>query len=214
MSKWDFLKLSDLTGAEMEEVFTRAARMKAERANGCQQSTLTGRTVGMIFSKPSTRTRVSFQVGVYELGGRVVYMQESETQMGRQEPLSHTGRVLSRYLDAIVIRTSDHSVVEGLAKYATIPVINALTTKSHPCQVLSDIFTVIEKKGSMNGLKVAWIGDGNNMAYSWIEAAGLMGFPLTLAVPECYDPDPEILAISRARTTAPIIVIREPLEAG
>lgn len=213
MSKRDFLSLSDLTKSEIQAVLARAAYLKAERAAGRQQTSLAGRTLGMIFNKPSTRTRVSFQVGIYELGGRVVYMQESETQIGRHEPPSHTARVLSRYLDALIIRTFIHDDVENLARYAAIPVINALTDKSHPCQVLSDLLTVIEKKGTFDGLKVAWIGDGNNVAYSWIEAAGLMGFTLTLAVPEGYDPDPTILAAARSRSTAPIVLTRDPVEA-
>lgn len=213
MIKRDFLTLNDLSRSEIETILKASAEFKSERAAGRRKGELAGRTMGMIFNKPSTRTRVSFEAGMYELGGQVVYMHGSETQFSRSEPISHAGRVLSRYLDAIVVRTYAHSDLEELARYSSVPVINALTDMFHPCQVLSDLFTVLEKKGGLEGLKAAWVGDGNNMAHSWINAAAIMGFELALAVPEGYDPDPEILAQAQAKTSVPITVTREPSEA-
>ncbi len=212
--KRDFLTLNDLSGAEILALLKSAARLKAERAAGRRQSSLSGKTVGMIFNKPSTRTRVSFEVGLYELGADVVYMAGSQTQISRNEPVSHTARVLSRYLDAVVIRTFAQAEVEGLARHSTMPIVNALTDAYHPCQVLSDLFTVAERRPGLEKLKFAWIGDGNNMAHSWINAAALLGFELALAVPEGYDPDPAVLAAAKAKASAPITVTRKPLEAA
>jgi len=212
--KRDFLTLNDLDRSEIEALFRSAAGFKAERAAGRFQRRLEGRTIGMVFDKPSTRTRVSFQVGAYDLGAEVVFMHGSETQFARQEPLSHAARVLSRYLDALIVRTYDQADLEELAEHASIPVINALTDLFHPCQVLSDMFTILEKKRRLKGLKIAWIGDGNNMAHSWIEAAALMGFELVLAVPEGYDPDPEILSRNQAQAAAPVTVTRDPFAAA
>jgi len=212
--KRDFLTFDDLDRSEIEALFRSAAKFKAERVARRFEPRLAGRTIGMIFDKPSTRTRVSFQVGAYELGAAVVFMHGSETQFARQEPLSHAGRVLSRYLDALIVRTYGQADLEELAGHASIPVINALTDLHHPCQVLSDMFTILEKKGRLKGLKIAWIGDGNNMAHSWIEAAALMGFELVLAVPEGYDPDPGILSKNQARATTRLEVTRDPLAAA
>jgi len=212
--KRDFLTLNDLDRSEIEALFRSAAGFKAERAAGRFQRRLEGRTIGMVFDKPSTRTRVSFQVGAYDLGAEVVFMHGSETQFAGQEPLSHAARVLSRYLDALIVRTYDQADLEELAEHASIPVINALTDLFHPCQVLSDMFTILEKKRRLKGLKIAWIGDGNNMAHSWIEAAALMGFELVLAVPEGYDPDPEILSRNQAQAAAPVTVTRDPFAAA
>ena len=212
--KRDFLTLADLTKDEIQGLLAAAARLKADRSAGRRTNGLTGRTVGMIFHKPSTRTRVSFEVGVYELGGRVVYMQDVEIQLSRREPISHAARVLSRYLDALVIRTYSHEEMEEMAQYASIPVINALTDKYHPCQVLSDLMTIVEKKGRLEGLKVAWIGDGNNMANSWINAAAIMGFELALATPEGYEPDAGILAKARDTGRAVISLTTDPFEAA
>jgi len=212
--KRDFLTFKDLDRSEIEALFRSAAGFKAERAARRFQPRLAGRTIGMIFDKPSTRTRVSFQVGAYELGAAVVFMHGSETQFARQEPLSHAGRVLSRYLDALIVRTYAQADLEELAGHASIPIINALTDLHHPCQVLSDMFTILEKKGRLTGLKIAWIGDGNNMAHSWIEAAALMGFELVLAVPQGYDPDPGILSRNQAKAAARLEVTRDPFEAA
>ena len=211
--KRDFLTLADLTRDEIQGLLADAARLKADRAAGRRADGLSGRTLGMIFNKPSTRTRVSFEVGIYELGGQVVYIQDTETQLSRREPISHAARVLSRYLDALVIRTYSHEEIEEMAKFASIPIINALTDKYHPCQVLSDLLTIVEKKGRLEGLKVAWIGDGNNMAHSWINAAAVMGFELALATPEGYEPDDGLLARARDGAKTSISLTTNPREA-
>ncbi|EKD35159.1 MAG: hypothetical protein ACD_75C02027G0001, partial [uncultured bacterium] len=170
-------------------------------------------TVGLIFEKPSTRTRVSFESAMYGLGGQVIFLSGRDTQLARSEPLKDMSRVMSRYVDGMVVRTFGQEVVEELAAYATVPVINALTDLHHPCQVLSDIMTVIEKKGSIENLGIAWVGDGNNMANSWIQAAGIIGFALTLACPKGYEPDREILAASRKAASKEIRLIEDPVQA-
>ena len=166
----------------------------------------------MIFMKSSTRTRVSFEVGTWQLGGHALFLSPNDIQIGRGEPVADTARVLSRYVDGIMIRTFAHSQVEELAKFATVPVINGLTDLLHPCQVLADILTVRQHLGTIDGKRVAWIGDGNNMANSWINAAYRLGFELTLACPEGYDPDAAIL--NRAQTVAKVRVVRDPMEAA
>jgi ornithine carbamoyltransferase len=212
--KRDFLTLNDLSRAEVQVLLNRAAQLKADRAAGRRGGSLAYRTVGMIFDKPSTRTRVSFEAGMYEMGGSVLFLSRSDTQFSRNEPVSHSARVLSRYLDALVIRTFSQNDVEEMARYADIPVINGLTDLYHPCQVLSDMFTIREKKGDIQRLKIAWIGDGHNMAHSWINAAGIMGFDLVLAVPEGYGPDPGILARASDRAEGSIRLVRDPAEAA
>ena len=167
----------------------------------------------MLFEKPSTRTRVSFEAAMYGLGGQVIFMSAKESQLGRGEPLKDTARVLSRYVDAIVVRTFGQEVVTELAEYASVPVINALTDLHHPCQVLSDLMTVIELKKELPTLKTVWIGDGNNMANSWIDAASVLNLPLTLACPEGFDPHPGILAKAKSRSSAAIEVLRDPHQA-
>lgn len=211
-----FIKFSDLTKDEIYHVFERSAALKAERAKGCYlHQHLAGRGVGMIFNKNSTRTRVSFECGITELGGHAVILSEGQTQFSRGEPVSHSARVLSRYLGALVIRTYAQSLLEDLARFGSIPIINALTDEGHPCQILTDIFTATEKFPGqpLEKIKMAWIGDGNNMANSWIEAAGVLGFPLTLACPEGYDPDASILAQAQAANPA-IKLVRSPQEAA
>ncbi|MGB5685765.1 MAG: ornithine carbamoyltransferase, partial [Candidatus Electrothrix sp.] len=154
-----------------------------------------------------------FEAAMYEMGGQVIFMSAKESQLGRGEPLKDTARVLARYVDALVIRTFGQEVVEELAHFSAIPVINALTDRHHPCQILSDIMTVIEQKGDPSALKVVWIGDGNNMANSWIQAASVLGFSLTLACPAGYDPDPAILKAAQQQAKKPIILLRDPAEA-
>jgi ornithine carbamoyltransferase len=166
----------------------------------------------MIFLKSSTRTRVSFEVGTWQLGGHALFLSSRDVQIGRGEPIPDTARVLSRYVDGIMIRTFAHSDVEQLAQYSSVPVINGLTDLLHPCQVLADILTVRQRLGTYEGKKVAWIGDGNNMANSWINAAYRLGFELVLACPEGYDPDATILA--RAQREANVRVVRDPNEAA
>jgi ornithine carbamoyltransferase len=181
--------------------------------NGSYKKTpLAGQTLAMIFMKASTRTRVSFEVGTYQLGGHALFLSPRDVQLGRGEPIADTAKVLSRYVNGIMIRTFAHADVEALARDATVPVINGLTDLLHPCQVLADLLTVRQQLGSISGRKVAWIGDGNNMANSWINAAFVLGFELSLACPEGYDPDAAILA--RARTRARVTVVRDPSEAA
>ena len=211
--KRDFLTLSDLTRTEIEALLDEAARLKADRVAGRGNDALAGKNMGLIFEKPSMRTRVSFEVGINELGGHAVYMSDVEVQLGRREPIAHAAKVLSRYVSGLVMRTFRQEDVEELAANATIPVVNALTDKYHPCQVLSDLMTVREKKGRLEGLRVAWIGDGNNMANSWIKAAALMDFSLALAVPEGYDPDAGVLDWARQKGAA-IDVTHDPAAAA
>ena len=207
------LALADFSREELRSLIDRALVLKAERKQGIRHQQLAGRTICLLFEKPSTRTRVSFEAGMYSQGGQVIFMSAKESQLGRGEPLKDTARVLSRYVDAIVVRTFGQEVVEELARYATVPVINALTDLHHPCQVLSDLMTVIEEKGALESLKTVWIGDGNNMANSWIEAASVFGFPLTLACPAGFSPNETILEKARVRSPLPIVVLRDPAEA-
>ena len=207
------LALGDFSQETLRSLIDRAIALKAERKRGVRHQVLAGRTICLLFEKPSTRTRVSFEAAMYGLGGQVIFMSAKESQLGRGEPLKDTARVLSRYVDAIVVRTFGQHVVEELARYATVPVINALTDLYHPCQVLSDLMTVLELKKTLDGVKCVWIGDGNNMANAWIEAASIFGFPLTLACPAGFGPDETILAKARARSPLPIVVLRDPAEA-
>jgi ornithine carbamoyltransferase len=192
-----FLAIPDFTKAELLELFDLAARMKQ---GDYREKPLAGKTLGMIFAKSSTRTRVSFEVGAYQLGGHALFLSSRDIQLGRGEPIRDTARVLSRYLDGIMIRTYEHSDVEELARYGSIPVINGLTDLLHPCQVLADLLTVRENLGGWDGKVIAWVGDGNNMANSWINAAGTLGFELRLACPEGYQPNPDILERNRRKT--------------
>jgi ornithine carbamoyltransferase len=204
-----FLAIPDFTKAELVSLLDLAASMKRGEY---RQRPLEGRTLGMIFAKSSTRTRVSFEVGAFQLGGHALFLSARDIQLGRGEPIRDTARVLSRYLDGIMIRTYDHADVEELARYAAIPVINGLTDLLHPCQVLADLLTIQETLGGWDGKAVAWIGDGNNMANSWLNAAGTLGFELRLACPERYDPNPEILERNRKLTR--IVLTRDPREAA
>jgi ornithine carbamoyltransferase len=204
----DFLAIPDFSRAELEGLFDLADRM---RTGAYAQKPLAGKSLAMIFMKSSTRTRVSFEVGAWQLGGHALFLSPRDVQLGRGEPIKDTARVLSRYVDGIMIRTFAHADVEELARYATVPVINGLTDLLHPCQILADLLTVRQHLGGHAGKKVAWIGDGNNMANSWINAASRLGFELALACPEGYDPDPAILA--RAQKEAKVTVVRDPREA-
>ncbi len=207
------LSLQDFSKEELVGFVERALQLKKERNQGVVHQQLTGKTIGLIFEKPSTRTRVSFEAAMYGLGGQVIFLSARDTQLARSEPLKDMARVMSRYVDGMVVRTFGQGVVDELAAYATVPVINALTDLHHPCQILSDIMTVREKKGSLEKLKIAWVGDGNNMANSWIQAAGKLGFELILACPEGYEPDAGILARSRAEAVLPITMIRDSEQA-
>ncbi len=204
-----FLAIPDFSTAELARLFDLAQSMRDGRY---RNAPLAGKSLAMLFTKSSTRTRVSFEVGCWQLGGHALFLSSRDIQLGRGEPIADTARVLSRYVEGIMIRTFAHADVEELARCASVPVINGLTDLLHPCQVLADVLTVRQQLGSYQGKVVAWIGDGNNMANSWINAAGRLGFDLRLACPEGYDPDPDILA--RGREGAEIRLVRDPREAA
>ena len=204
----DFLAIPDFTCPELVSLLDLAERM---RRGEYTARPLAGKSLAMIFMKSSTRTRVSFEVGTWQLGGQAVFMSPRDVQLGRGEPIADTARVLSRYVHGIMIRTFAHADVEELARYATVPVINGLTDWLHPCQVLADVLTVRQAFGGWDGKVVAWVGDGNNMANSWINAAYRLGFTLRLACPEGYDPDPAL--VRRAQQEADVRVVRDPAEA-
>lgn len=189
-----FLKLSDLTSEEIVSLLNLADQLKYEKKNGIEHHLLKGKTLGMIFEKSSTRTRVSFEAGMYQLGGNALFLSSNDLQIGRGEPVCDTARVLSRYLDGIMIRTFDQEEVEALAEYGSIPIINGLTDYAHPCQVLADLLTIREHKGKLQGLKLCFIGDGNNMANSLIVGCIKCGMSVAIACPDNYKPDAEIMA--------------------
>ncbi|HSQ29289.1 MAG TPA: ornithine carbamoyltransferase [Gemmatimonadaceae bacterium] len=205
----DFLAIPDFTRAELEGLFALAERMRAGKYD---KKPLAGKALAMIFMKSSTRTRVSFEVGTYQLGGHALFLSPRDVQLGRGEPIADTARVLSRYVDGIMIRTFAHQDIEELSKYADVPVINGLTDLLHPCQILADLLTVKTEFGSITGKKYAWIGDGNNMANSWINAAYRFGFDLDIACPEGYEPADHLL--ERAQKVAKVRIVRDPMEAA
>lgn len=211
--KKDILTLIDLAKTDFDMLFERAASIKKRFQSGVPERSLSGKTLGLIFEKPSTRTRVSFEAAMVQLGGTPVFISAKDTQISRNEPVRDTARVLSRYLDGLAIRTYSQEILTEFAEFASIPVINALTDLFHPCQVLSDIMTVIEYKGGYNDLKIAWVGDGNNVAHSWINAAAVLGLKLVLACPEGYLPDPDIMKRAKERKAGEIVLISDPLEA-
>ena len=188
-----FLDLDRFDTKTLRDILDLAGSLKRAHADGVSKPVFAGKTLVMIFEKPSTRTRVSFQVGMQHLGGQVVVMSDAESQLGRGESIADTARVLSRYADAIMIRTDDPKKLEDLEAYATVPVINGLTNYSHPCQIMADVMTYEEHRGPIKGRVVAWSGDGNNVANSWIHAAVRFGFTLRLACPDSLKPAPEIL---------------------
>ena len=189
--KKDLLTLGELTRGEVLSLIDRGLELK-RKGRGAER-TLSGYTLGLLFEKASTRTRVSFETAMFRLGGQTVFLGWKDTQMSRDETPADTARVLSRYLDILAVRTYSQELVEEMARWADIPVINALTDRFHPCQVLSDLMTVKEKRGDVEHMKAGWVGDGNNVAHSWIDAARVLGFELTLACPPGYGPRPEIL---------------------
>ena len=211
--KKDLLSEYDLERADFESIFEGAHRLKRLLREGKDHTSLKGKTLGMIFDKSSTRTRISFEVGMFQLGGIALFLSSRDTQLGRGEIIADTARIMSRYLNGIMIRTFSQESVDEFARYATIPVINGLTDLLHPCQLLSDLFTIIEKRGGYEGLKVAYVGDGNNMANSWINAAAKLPFHLDLACPDGYDPDAVILKRGMAEAPAGVVLHREPAEA-
>ena len=211
--KKDILTLFDLSKEDFDLLFERAAELKKRFKSGVTDRTLGGKTLGLIFDKPSTRTRISFEAAMAQLGGTPIFISAKDTQIARNEPVQDTARVLSKYLDGLAIRTYSQEFLDEFAEFATIPVINALTDLFHPCQVLSDIMTVIEVKGGYEGIKIAWIGDGNNVAHSWINAAAVLGLNLVLACPDGYSPDRGVMERALDRRVGKIILTTDPVEA-
>ena len=213
----DLLSIHELSAADVEEILTLAADLKAKQKAGIPHKLLAGKTLGMIFEKSSTRTRVSFEVGMYQLGGQALFLSSRDLQLGRGEPIKDTARVLSRYLDGIMIRTYGHERIEELARYADIPVINALSDLLHPCQALTDLLTIREYKGkNLAGLKMAYVGDGNNMTHSLMYAAAKVGMNFAAATPEGYEPNAEVVANAKAdaaETGATVTITHNPMEA-
>lgn len=213
----DLLSIHDLSVAEVEEILELAKELKAMQEAGIEHHLLTGKTLGMIFEKSSTRTRVSFETGMYQLGGQALFLSNRDLQLGRGEPIKDTARVLSRYLDGIMIRTFGHDRVEELAKWADIPVINALTDLLHPCQVLTDLLTIREHKGKdLKGLKMAYVGDGNNMTNSYLYGCAKVGMTFVAATPEDYRPDAQVFAnacTDAEETGAQLSLVTDPREA-
>ncbi len=205
-----FLSLLDLSPAELSQLITRAIELKAQWKAGHSHTILSNRTLGMIFEKSSTRTRVSFETGMTQFGGHAIFLSPRDTQLGRGEPIEDSARVLSRMVDLIMIRTFEQSKIEAFAENSRVPVINALTNEYHPCQLLADVQTYIEHKGSIQGKTVTWIGDGNNMCHSYMNAAKQFDFKLVIACPEGYDPEPSIAE----KTKDHFEIIRDPIEAS
>lgn len=214
--KKDLLAISDLTPKDIENIFKRAATVKKLLKQGKTHKPLKGKCLGMIFAKSSTRTRVSFEVGMYQLGGQALFLSPADLQMGRGETVADTAHTLSRYLDGIMIRTFSQETVEELARYASIPIINGLTDLHHPCQALADLFTLLEKKKKLKGLKLAFIGDGNNVANSLIQACVKTGMHFSIASPAGYELSPDIMRSVQeeaARTKSWVEISTDPLAA-
>ena len=207
------LSIADLTREEVLALLSHAAGLKKARHKKKRHLPLVGKTLGMIFEKASTRTRVSFEAGMAQLGGHAIFLSPRDIQMGRGEPIKDTARVLSRYVDALLIRTFGHEIAEEMAAYSDVPVINGLTDRLHPCQVLADLQTIVERFGDADQ-PVAYLGDGNNMANSWINAAAVLGFPLVVACPEGHGPDGEVLTWAKSQAGANIRVTADPREAA
>jgi ornithine carbamoyltransferase len=205
-----FLALHDFTKQELDDLLAFAAELKRKQKGGVPHKLLDGKTVALIFEKASTRTRVSFEVGVFQLGGHGLFMSSGTSQMGRGEPIKDSARVMARYCDGVMIRTFGQEIVDEFAKYSDVPVINGLTDLFHPCQIMADLQTVVEHKGGYAGLKFAWVGDGNNMANTWIEAASIFGFELRLACPHGYEPDAAVMSWADAKAPGRITVTTDP----
>lgn len=205
-----FLTLNSLTRDELVSIINRAEQLKKQFITKNYEASLSGRVLGMIFEKSSTRTRVSFEAGMAQLGGHAIYLAPSGTQIGRGEPIEDTARVLSKMVDCIMLRTFEHEKIERFAEYSGVPVINALTDSYHPCQLLADLLTYHETRGSIEGKKVIWFGDGNNMCHSYMNAAKIFDFQLIIACPEGFDPDAGILASTKSN----VVIERNPNEAA
>ncbi len=216
MKKKDLLTIADMTSREIENILTLSAKLKKKQRQGRTHHPLKGKSLGMIFEKSSTRTRVSFEVGMYQLGGQALFLSANDLQIGRGEPVADTARTLSRYLDGIMIRTFAQATVEELARHASIPVINGLSDLHHPCQALADLFTIREKRGRLKGLKFSYVGDGNNMAHSLIEACVKTGMHVSLACPPGYEPDAGIMRnaqLAAAQTGSEVHLTNDPEKA-
>ncbi len=211
--KKDFLSLFDWTKEEIDQFLAHAMELKKEHKRGKSRSSLSGKTLGMIFDKPSPVTRVSFEAGMAQLGGQSIFLQEEELQLPRGEAIADTARLMSRYVDGVVACTFSHKTVEDFAAHAEVAVINGLTDLLHPCQILSDIFTLTEKRGHYEKLLIVYVGDGNNVANSWINAAARLGFALTLACPDVYQPNKGILARALQEEGSRIRLVEDPYEA-
>jgi len=206
----DFLAISDLTTDEINGIFDLTKEIKAKNKNGETYHPLTGKTMAMIFQKPSARTRISFETGMYQLGGYALYLGPNDIQIGKREAVSDVGQVISRYNDIIMARLFGHEDILELAEYATVPVINGLTDLLHPCQILADAFTIIENKGKIENLTITYIGDGNNICNSWLNLAIKIPFTLNLGVPEGYEPDKEILSMAKRANVSNIQIFHNP----
>ncbi len=211
--KKDLLTLNDLGESDFQKLFDRALELKKRHKGGIFDQPLAGKSIGLLFDKPSTRTRISFEAAAIQLSGTPIFMSAKDTQISRNEPVSDTAKVLSRYIDCLVIRTYSQELIEEYARTADIPVINALSDMYHPCQILSDLLTVVEYKGGYKDVKIAWVGDGNNVAHSWIYAASILGFDLHLACPADYAPDAEVMEKALARKKDNIVVTTDPVAA-
>ncbi|MGG3507674.1 ornithine carbamoyltransferase [Paenibacillus sp. FSL W8-0187] len=213
----DMIELDEYSTEEIQFLLDSAIEIKRKQKNGEVYQPLKGKTIGLIFEKSSTRTRVSFEAGMFQLGGHALFLSKNDIQLGRGEPISDTAQVMSRYLDGLMIRTFGHDNVVNLAKYASIPVINGLSDMAHPCQVLADLQTVLEHKGKLKGLKMAFIGDGNNMAHSLLIGGAKMGMHVAVASPKGYEADASIVKLSEeiaAQTGGKITITQDPIEAA
>jgi ornithine carbamoyltransferase len=208
-----FLALHDYSKTELDALISLAMELKAKQKQGIEHHLLKGKTLAMVFDKSSTRTRISFEVGIYQLGGHGLFISNRDSQMGRGEPIKDSARVMSRYCDGVMIRTFGQEIVEEFARYSSVPLINGLTDLYHPCQIMADMQTVVEHKGGYEGLKFAWVGDGNNMANTWIEAAAIFGFDLVLACPKGYEPDAKVMEWAEDKAPGRIFLTADPKEA-
>ncbi|MBD3288357.1 ornithine carbamoyltransferase [candidate division KSB1 bacterium] len=212
--KKDFLSIADLTTEDIDEIFDLTTELKTKLKNGEIYEPLKGKTLAMIFQKPSARTRISFEAGIFQLGGHAIYLAPADIGIGTREPVADIARVLSRYNDGIMARLYGHEDIEALAKFSSIPVINGLTDLTHPCQIMADAFTILEHRKTLKDIQVTFIGDGNNVANSWINFAARQPIKLNLACPEGYDPDPIVLKHARETAVNEITIYREPSDAA
>ena len=211
--KKDFLAITDLSSEEINDMFTLASDLKKKTKSGKKHHVLNGQTLAMIFQKPSARTRVSFEVGMFQLGGHALYLSPNDIGLGKRESVADIARVFSRYNDGIMARVFSHNDVLELGQYASVPVINGLSDLLHPCQVMGDMLTILEHRGGLDGLKLTYIGDGNNLANSWLNMASRIPMQLHLAIPEGFDPDKEILSKVKDSNCSEIKMFRDPKEA-